>query len=79
MTYPCEWQASTDPAIESGTATFRVEGVEYTLHLENFEAFQNISAMLEASFKQGKVFAANAMRGHIERSLGDAVRQHDLG
>lgn len=78
MSYPREWQASTDPSIASGTATFMVEGVQYTLHLESFQAFLDVSVMLDASFKQGKAFAAKAMSTHIQRALEDAERQHDL-
>lgn len=78
MTYPREWKASTDPSDESGTATFMVEGVKYTLGLENFKAFLSISAMLDASFKQGKVFAAGAVRSHIEKALHNAEIAHDL-
>lgn len=78
MTYPAEWMASTDPSDESGTATFMVEGVKYTLGLENFAAFGKVAAMLDASFKQGKVFASGAIRSHIERSFDEAERAHDL-
>ena len=78
MTYPRVWQASTDLSIESGTAIFKVEGVEYTLRLDNFEAFQAISDMLDGAFKSGKEFAAMAMRSHVERSLDDAERAHGL-
>ena len=78
MTYPCGWEASADPADESGTATFMVDGTKYKLRLENFVAFQNVSIMLEKSFKQGKVWAAQVMRSHIERSLDNAERTHDL-
>ena len=78
MTYPCEWIASTDPADERGTATFMVDGIKYTLRLENFVAFQNVSVMLETTFRQGKVWAAQAMRSHVERSLDNAELYHDL-
>lgn len=78
MTYPSEWMASTEPGVESGTATFTVDGLKYTLRLECFEDFMAIGNMLDATFKQGKSFAAVAMRGHIERSLEEAARIHDL-
>lgn len=75
MTYPREWLASAD---ESGTANYKVEGVEYRLGLESFEDFLKISSMLDAAFKQGKSFAAKAICSHVERALDDAERQHDL-
>jgi hypothetical protein len=78
MTYPSEWLASSDPSDERGTATFVVEGIKYTFRLESFKAYGSVAAMLEAVFKQGKVFAAGAMRGHIQRSLDEAEREHDL-
>lgn len=78
MTYPCEWMASTDPSDESGIATFKVEGITYILGLENFAAFQSVSKMLEDTFQQGKSFAAQAMRSHVEHSLDKAERDHGL-
>ena len=78
MTYPCEWNGSTEPDDESGVATFIIEGTKYRLHLETFVAFQNVSIMLDAAFKQGKVFAAQAMRSHVENSLDKAERDHGL-
>ena len=78
MPYPQEWHASTDPDDETGTATFTVEGVQYRIDLDSFSQFQKVSAMIDAAFKQGKVFAAQAMRSHIERSLEVAEREHGL-
>lgn len=78
MSYPQEWRASTDPDDESGTATFTVEGIKYTFDLANFEAFRSVSTMLDSVFLQGKVFAAAAMRGHVEQSLDKAERDHGL-
>ena len=78
MSYPCEWMASDDPKDETGTATFMIDGVKYVLRLDSFLAFQDVSKMLDATFKQGKVFAARAMRSHIEKSLDIAEKQHDL-
>lgn len=78
MTYPCEWLASDDLSVDSGTATFMVEGTKYTMRLESFEAFQQVSKMLDESFQQGKTFAARTMRDHIEKSLVEAERQHGL-
>lgn len=78
MTYPCEWQASADPSDETGTATFTVDGKKYTLRLESFADFGAVSKMLDAVFQQGKVFAAQAVRSHVERSLENAERQHAL-
>ena len=78
MTYPSEWMASTDLAVESGDAKFKIEGVEYRMRLESFDDFVKIGNMLDATFKQGKVFAAQAIRGHLERSIEDATREHGL-
>jgi hypothetical protein len=78
VTYPCEWMASTDPTDETGTATFTIEGKRYALRLESFDDFQKVTTMLDACFKQGKVFAAASMRDHVQRSLDAAERVHDL-
>lgn len=78
MTYPREWMASTDPKEEKGDATFMVEGFKYTMRLQSFEDFCAVSKMLDAAFDQGKSFAAQAIRSHVERSLQDAVRDHAL-
>lgn len=78
MTYPREWQASTDLSIESGEASYTVEGCKYHLHLDSFKDFVKVSNMLDAAFNQGKAFAAAAIRSQVERSLDDAVREHGL-
>jgi hypothetical protein len=78
LTYPSEWIASTDPAIESGEAVYKVEGVEYRLRLDSFNDFLKIVKMLDATFQQGKVFAAQAMRNHVERALNSAEHAHGL-
>lgn len=78
MSYPCEWLASTDPNEERGTATFMVDGQRYVLGLDNFAAFQSVSKMLDVVFQQGKEFAAQAVRGHVEKALDKAEREHGL-
>lgn len=78
MMYPCEWHASSDLTVASGTATFMVDGVKYTLRLDNFAAFQAVSKMLEVTFQQGKVFGAGAVRSHVVRALDNAEIVHGL-
>jgi hypothetical protein len=78
MTYPCEWMASTDPTVESGIATFMVEGTKYTLRLESFDDFLKVGKMLDETFQQGKTFAADAIRGRLDRALDDAKVFHGL-
>jgi NADH dehydrogenase FAD-containing subunit len=78
MTYPSTWMASTDPEIESGEASFTVEGVKYTMRLESFEDFQKITRMLEDAFQQGKQFAADAISSHIYRALDNAKVHHGI-
>ena len=56
--YPSKWTGSTDPNDKSGVAEFKVEGVDYALHLDCFTDYQVLSEMLEAAFDQGKSFAA---------------------
>lgn len=78
MTYPTTWTASTDPAIESGTATFTIDGRVYTLRLESFDDHQTVTHMLDAVFKQGKRFALQCITGHVTEAITRAERQHDL-
>jgi hypothetical protein len=78
MTYPSEWFASTDPAVESGEAVYKIDGVEYRMRLDSFNDYLKVSRMLDATFRQGKSFAADAVRGHIELALDDADRAHSL-
>ena len=78
MTYPRNWTASTDPAIESGDAVYTVEGCKYHLRLDSFNDFIKVGNMLDAAFKQGKVFAAQAINSHVERALDDACEEHGL-
>ena len=63
---------------ETGEAIFMIEGVEYKLELDSFAECRTIETMLDATFKQGKQFAAQAMRGHIERAMKTAEQQHAL-
>ena len=62
----------------SGTAVFMIEGVEYRIDLDDFSKFQMIEKMLDAKFKQGKQFAAQAIRGHLDRAMKEAEQQHAL-
>jgi len=38
--YPSKWKGSTEPDDISGIATFKIEGVEYTLKLDCFTSCQ---------------------------------------
>ena len=78
MGYPQEWHGSTDKDDETGEAVFMVEGLEYRLRLANFKDFQNVAEMMEAAFQQGKSFAAKAIRGHLNRAMEAAEREHAL-
>jgi ATP-dependent protease HslVU (ClpYQ) peptidase subunit len=78
VTYPREWTASTDPAVQSGEAVYMVEGCKYHLRLDSFGDFIKIGNMLDAAFKSGKVFAAQAVRSHMQRALDDAEIKHEL-
>lgn len=55
-----------------------IEGVEYKLELDSFEEFRTIEKMLEITFKQGKSFAAQAIRSHLDRAMREAEAQHAL-
>lgn len=76
--YPSKWTGSTDPNDKSGVAEFKVEGVDYALHLDCFTDYQVLSEMLEAAFDQGKSFAATAMRSKVTRAMDQAVIDHAL-
>lgn len=70
------WIGNTED--ETGEAIFMIEGVEYKLTLDSFAKFRTIETMLEATFKQGKQFAAQAIRGHLDRAMKQAELQHAL-
>lgn len=78
VTYPSEWKGSADPADLSGVATFSIDGVDYVLRLDSFKVFQLIGDMLDISFNQGKRFAAQAMRSHINHAMDRATEDHAL-
>lgn len=63
---------------KSGTVTLKVEGEEYSYPVADFATAQRMTDMLESAFKSGKVFAATAMRSHVEQSLNHAERMHGL-
>ena len=76
--YPSEWKGSTELDDKSGVATFKVEGVDYSLRLDCFTSYQVICEMLDAAFGQGKSFAAKAMRSYVVRALNQAEVDHAL-
>jgi len=76
--YPKEFKASTDPDDKSGLASFTVNNTKYIFKLESFEDFQIADKLLEEVFQQGKQFAAQAMRSHVENSLDRAESDHSL-
>ena len=76
--YPSKWTGSTDPNDKSGVAEFKVEGVDYALHLDCVTAYQVLSEVVEAAFDQGKSFAATAMRSKVTRAMDQAVIDHAL-
>lgn len=76
--YPSEWKGSTDPDDLSGVATFKIEGVEYSLRLDCFTSYQTLCTMLDSAFDQGKSFAAQAIRGHVCRAMDQAEIMHAL-
>ena len=78
MAYPSTWTGSTELSDESGTAEFKIEGIEFYLQLKCFTDYQEVSQMLDLAFDQGKRFAANALRSHINRALDDATTAHAL-
>lgn len=70
------WKGNTEDT--TGEATFVIEGVEYKLVLDSFEKFRTIEKMLDVTFKQGKHFAAQTIRSHLDRAMRDAEAQHAL-
>lgn len=76
MSYPSEWKGSVDAV--DGTAIFKIDGVEYSLHLDSFSDYQAVAEMLAAAFIQGKQFVEQSIRSHVSRALDDAKRLHAL-
>lgn len=70
------WICNTED--ETGEATFMIEGVEYRLALDSFAKFRTIETMLEVTFKQGKQFAAQAIRSHLDYAMRQEELQHAL-
>lgn len=64
--------------LSSYLATFKIEGVDYSLRLDCFTSYQIVSEMLDSAFDQGKRFAAQAMRRHITMAMDQAERDHAL-
>jgi hypothetical protein len=79
MSYWQRWEGSTDPADKSGTAHFVVDGLKYSPKLPEFSDCAIIDDLLDAAFKQGKQFAADAMSGHVLRAIDRARDEHGLG
>ena len=78
MSYWQRWEGSTDPENESGIGHFVVDGVRYSPRLPKFEDCKVIDDLLEAAFKQGKKFAADAMSSHIYQAIDRAREGHEL-
>lgn len=76
MSYTSEWKGSVDAV--DGTAIFKIDGVEYSLHLDSFSDYQVVVGMLDAVFIHGKQFAEQAIRSHVSRALDDAKQIHSL-
>lgn len=76
MSYPSKWTGSNDMADTSGTAKFRMDGIDYQLRLNSFEDYQRLDGMLEVAFKQGKHFAAMRVRSHVIAAMTAA--EHSL-
>lgn len=76
MSYSSEWNGSVDAV--DGTAIFKIDGVEYRLHLDSFSDYQAVVGMLAAAFINGKQFAEQAVRAHVSRALDDAKLLHAL-
>lgn len=72
MTYKSLWKGKTDAT--DGTAVFIVNKVEYSIHLDGFDDFQNIEEMLHSAFADGRECAEKVVRSHISRALDDANR-----
>lgn len=78
MSYWQRWEGSTDPQDESGTAHFVVDGVRYSPKLPKFEDCNVIEGLLEAAFRQGKKFAADALSSHVYSAIDRARESHAL-
>lgn len=76
MSYTSEWKGSVD--VVDGTAIFKIDGVEYSLHLDSFSDYQIVAGMLDAVFAQGKHIAEQSIRAHVARALDEAKLLHAL-
>lgn len=66
------WSGSTDPAVESGTATFRVGGSVIVLELRSFTDFHVICGLLEVSRLLGVSQARASVGEAVRRALEEA-------
>lgn len=76
--YCHRWQGSTDPADETGTAHYRIEGQDFVVQLPRFADAQRLDALLWLAFQQGKDFAYKAVRQHVGDALTLADHRHSL-
>jgi hypothetical protein len=64
--YPYEWKGSENPDIKKGIGIFKVDGIEFVLHLEDFESSKHVIIMLDTAFDQGRRFGAVAVRDAVK-------------
>lgn len=74
--YPSEWKGSVEAS--SGTASFKIDGLDFAVRLDSFADYQMLNKMLDLAFDQGKRFAGTAVRSHIMAAMAEAERAHGL-
>lgn len=65
------WRGSTDPAVEAGSATFRVGGHVVEVELKSFTEFRAIEGLLEASRRLGRGEAKATIENAVKRAMED--------
>ena len=65
------WRGSTDPAVESGMATFRVGGHVVEVELKSFTEFQALQGLLEASRRIGRGETKATIEVAVKRAMED--------
>ena len=78
MSYMKEWRGKTDPTDKSGDADYMVEGELFTIPLPTFQHARRLDDLLWTTFRQGKSFAFDAIKSHLDRAMINADIAHSF-
>lgn len=74
--FPSEWKGSAESL--SGTASFKIAGLDFAVRLDSFADYQMLNKMLDLAFYQGKRFAGTTIRSRVMNAMEEAERAHGL-